>query len=223
MSEAITNPSYEEWVRLVFDHPAGESNWYHRPDSLWIDISPSLCIEYMTRLFLDGERALKPYSDGQLSAGFWYLIDSGGSGHALALRDSTVPEKDRLLCVEAIPALFHSVFAKRCNAHLGHLSETDSPLDTVCYMWWDVLPIHGSPANPEWEKLDRAILDAMAEILKINHDACRESALHGLGHWALEYQEAAAEIISEFLRRSGASLRPELRQYAIHARKGCVN
>ena len=53
------------------------------------------------------------------------------------------------------------------------------------------------------------------------HDACRESALHGLGHWQIYYHEAT-QLIDDFLRIT-PNLRVELVRYAESARRGHVN
>ena len=37
----------------------------------------------------------------------------------------------------------HRLFAPRCSAHLSHLDRGEmiaGPLNTLCYMWWDILP-----------------------------------------------------------------------------------
>ena len=66
-----------------------------------------------------------------------------------------------------------------------------------------------------------AILDVMTQTLNLDSDACREGALHGLGHWAMYYPKRVAAIIDEFLKKN-PDLRPELRNYALGARTGCV-
>jgi len=57
-------------------------------------------------------------------------------------------------------------------------------------------------------------------LLSIPHDACRESALHGLNHWYLSYPRAEA-IVDEWLEQT-AGLRPELISYAQNAKVGMV-
>jgi hypothetical protein len=52
------------------------------------------------------------------------------------------------------------------------------------------------------------------------HDACRESALHGLGHLAL-FDPEAAPIADTFIARSH-DVRPELLAYARQARTGHI-
>jgi len=57
--------------------------------------------------------------------------------------------------------------------------------------------------------------------LELDHIACQESALHGLGHWAHSYPERVEKIVDEFLTHN-ENLRPELKQYALQARSGKV-
>ncbi len=61
----------------------------------------------------------------------------------------------------------------------------------------------------------------MRRTLDLSSDACRESALHGLGHWHLEYPQQVEAIIDRFLD-SHPDLRSELKAYARAARKGRV-
>ena len=106
-------------------------------------------------------------------------------------------------------------------ASLSHRSESGSPLNSACFMWWDLLPLDGSweegrPSQP----IHAEALTVLAELLAISHDACRESALHGLGHLALFHPEAVP-IVEAFIARS-PDLRPELLAYAEQARTGYI-
>ncbi|MEZ5351956.1 MAG: hypothetical protein R2762_04915 [Bryobacteraceae bacterium] len=63
----------------------------------------------------------------------------------------------------------------------------------------------------------------MKDILSIAHEACQESALHGLGHWHHHHPAAVEAAVDEYLNgQNGASAPPELRDYARAARCGCV-
>jgi hypothetical protein len=64
------------------------------------------------------------------------------------------------------------------------------------------------------------VLTVLSELVEIPHDACRESALHGLGHWAL-FDPNAAAMIESFLARAHG-LRPELIAYATQAKSGYI-
>jgi hypothetical protein len=88
-------------------------------------------------------------------------------------------------------------------------------------MWWDIIPFFGAPDDPSRQKLDEAALSVMQKTLSLDSLACRESALHGLGHWQHCYPERVGEIIDRAL--SGAKGWPrELTDYARDARRGCV-
>ena len=132
----------------------------------------------------------------------------------LALVDPALPLAARLRALRSFVPLFGQLMAIRCSAHLCHLDEAASPLNDVCYMWWDLL-WHQLP-----EDIDAEVLVTLRRLLAIRHPACQESALHGLGHCARRCPQAA-DIVDEFL--SGADgLRPELISYAQRARIGKV-
>ena len=88
-------------------------------------------------------------------------------------------------------------------------------------MWWDLIPITGRPNDPARSVLDQAILTVMESTLQLDSIACRESALHGLGHWQHEYPERVGEIIDRFSMTEPA-LPERLRSYMINAYVGYV-
>jgi hypothetical protein len=88
-------------------------------------------------------------------------------------------------------------------------------------MWWDIIPIHGKPSDPNQKEFDQAILQVMDSTLQLDSVACRESALHGLGHWQHEYPEQVGDIINRF-SMSHRNLRKELETYMKNAFVGYV-
>ena len=122
----------------------------------------------------------------------------------------------------AIGALFAKLFAPRCSPHLSHLDEAGaSALNVSCYMWWDLIPFLGRPDDPARREIDDACLGVMERTLDLDSIACRESALHGLGHWHGGYPRRVESAIDAFLG-AHPDLRPELVRYARSARSGCV-
>lgn len=87
-------------------------------------------------------------------------------------------------------------------------------------MWWDILPIIGEPEEPDRAEFDAEVLRVLARLLSIPHDACRESALHGVSEWYVHYPRAEA-IVDEWLERT-ADLPPDLVSYAQRAKVGMV-
>ena len=213
--------SFEEWVLWVFDNPEG----YPAMDQLvdWGEIPSSVLVSYLTRLFEEAGSLLRPFSNAQLSQSFWFLLGLGTDVN-VALFDPAVPWPERVRCYRTLVGLFEDVFAPRCGPFLSHLSEGgEHPLNGLCYMWWDLYPTWGPAPGPRGpDTVDTELLGVMTRILALDSVACRESALHGLGHWSLHHPDRTAAIIDHFLGGQ-VNLRPELRRYAESARGGCVN
>ena len=220
----LTQLSFEEWVAFVFDHPAGGQarEWYWEPDSDWWDGPAAATISLLTRAFESPQTVFAPYSDAQLNQGLWYLASNACSNHMFALTDESVPWPDRQRCLRSMVSLYAQCFARRCTPALGHLDEQPAnPLNLVCYMWWDILPVIGQPKLPARQAFDQTCLEVMAAALALDSDACQESALHGLGHWAPYYPQQVSAIVDAYLQLP-RPLRPALQQYALSAQRGCV-
>jgi hypothetical protein len=232
MCAALTDLTFDEWVNHVFDHPVDHlmPEWYRDIDGdYWhAQQKPNETVAYITWAFEQIEDIAKPYTDAQLNQGLWYIASNGLSDYMFALMDGRVPLEHRLSCVRSFYSLYANLFAPRCSKTLGHLQTTalpltpdQNPLDSVCYMWWDLLPIGGPPNEPEFRALNETILDVMEKTLLLSCDLCREGALHGLGHWARYYTDRVQTIIDDFLARE-PGLPAELKAYARAARGGCV-
>jgi len=88
-------------------------------------------------------------------------------------------------------------------------------------MWWDFNCWSPDPDPLTRNPNDSAFLESMRSILTIDHVACQESALHGLGHWRHAHNATVESIIDEFLKKE-RNLSEPLRKYAGDARRGCV-
>jgi hypothetical protein len=220
MDERLKFLSFEDWVTFVFDHEVGGPQWYFDPKApFWIGPAV-LTVSYITRLFEDPLPFLSGYSDEQLNQGFWYLVSNGASDMMFALNDESVHLEQRIRCLKSFRLLFEHVFAAHCSPHLSHFDEAGArPLNSACYMWWDLFPL--CPAPGSREVIGNTALEVMAEILALDSLACQESALHGLGHWRRAYPNEVEQIIDRFLDANKTS-RPELIAYAKSARTGCV-
>ena len=104
-----------------------------------------------------------------------------------------------------------TIFAIRCSQHLSHLDEPGAnPLNRICYMWWDLFDVN-----------DKILLGIMERRLRLDSVACRESALHGLGHAQMLFPQEVETIIDDFLARNPTT-RPELKAYALNACSGYI-
>ena len=175
---------------------------------------------HIAATFERGGELLSPFSDEQVNQGFWYLFDSGNSPDFMAtLLNDEIPAATRARALRSFVPLFEQVMAARCTPNLSHLDEQPAnPLNSACYMWFDNLLDRFSPEKLMRSQLGVEFLIVLSRVLAIPHDACRESALHGIGHWIACYPQLA-DIVNEFLSTT-PDLRPQLIEYANGARVG---
>jgi hypothetical protein len=87
-------------------------------------------------------------------------------------------------------------------------------------MWWEIITWGWAKDDPDGDRIKARDLDVMEAVLRLPNPACKESALHGLGHM-VGHSDRALEIIDRFLADS-ADLDPALLDYARAARTGCI-
>jgi hypothetical protein len=216
--------TFDQWLEAVFEHPVRDREWYWEEnfETYWdgLGLSDVLTIEYMTRLLLSPEQ-LKRYSLAQVAQGVWFLIGESSPGRsAYTLLNYDIPLSQRIDCVRAMTNFFRLFVAP---AAPGRANERKDKLQGACYMWWDILPIHGEPTygdNTGGEpELHCACLDTMADILTIPSELCQLSALHGLNHWHPHHPQKVEQIVDDFLQ-GPLSLTNRIIEYAAEARLG---
>jgi hypothetical protein len=240
--------SLSDWIAHVFDHPVTQREWYWEENAPRWEDSPANNALFIAETFERSGELLAPFSDEQLNQGFWYLVSNSCSEFMDLLVDESVPSTLRLCVLRSVVPVFDQVMAVRCSPHLSHLDEQgEKPLNSACYMWWDLLRFSFHPMltfpkhqvmNQAWfqglrdhlklifpkplvnGQLHSEVPKVLRRLLAIPHDACRESALHGLGH-CCDYYPGVADIIEEFLTHA-ANLRPELVAYAKRAKTGRI-
>jgi len=198
--------SLTAWVSYLFDRPVSDPAWHFELHAPWLDPAPERVAELIAETFERAGTLLQPFSGAQLNQGFWFLL--GSSGHLSALTNASVAWPLRRRALHSFVPLFRDVMAPRCAPCLSHLDEPGATsLNSACYMWWDLLPIAPAtrPADASLRLLQDEVLAVLTQLLQIPHDACRESALHGLGHWAFG-DPRATSVIDAFLART-----PDLR------------
>ena len=176
MGRRLNDIPFGEWVEYLFGHSVTKPAWYWSPDCDWWDAGPATAVRFVTRLFEGSRSLLHPYSDEQVNQGLWGLIDAGCFG---IMQDifcgDGVPLPERQKCIRSVLSLFQDCFAVRCSEHLSSLDQPGAnAVNSVCYMWWDILPISGDPENPSQLAQDREFLAVMRDTLAIPSIACRE-------------------------------------------------
>jgi hypothetical protein len=224
MGVLLKNLTFEQWVELVFDHPVSDLNnaWYWDSERDWWEEDSADTVQFLTRAFEDAAVVLQPYSDPRLNQGLWFLASNACSSHMFALTNESISWEARRRCIRSFHQLYEQCFARRCSPHLSHVEEPGAnPLNLVCYMWWDIIPLYGKPEDPMHRELDEAILQVMESTLRLDSIPCRESALHGLGHWQPVYPGRVGEIIDNF-SMTRPELPEKLHSYMLAAYTGSV-
>lgn len=212
--------SFEHWVDCLFDRPGEYPPSFASVDDEYPVLQPETALEYVTRLFSGAGAILARFDDAQLNQGLWELVGASGDLHPILFSD--LPWVDRKQGILSISAIYESLFLPRCSPHLSHADDSGaSPLNSICYMWWDIFPTWGQPGEAECAERDATLLEVMGRGLALDSVACRESALHGLGHWHMCYPAETTRVIEGFLEHE-ADLEPELLAYARSASAGCV-
>ena len=227
IGKQLKNLTFEEWLAYVFDHPVPvgqEKAWHWDIDRDWWDEDgePASTVQFLTQAFENAAEVFQPFSGAQLNQGLWFIADNSCSNHMFALMDTSVPWSARRRCIYSFHQLYEQCFAQRCSPHLSHLPEpVENPLNMICYMWWDIIPISGKPDDPTRREFDEAILQIMESTLQLDSVPCRESALHGLGHWRMYYPKRVGQIIDKF-SMSQPVLPEKLKEYMTAAYTGYV-
>jgi len=213
--------TFEDWVKGIFDHAEGAEPWYYDYKRQPPEGPSAENVAYLRRLCAESGTLLAGYSNRQLRDGLWYILDSSNSNTVWSMIDPDVPLAERVKTVESIYLLYKNCFLERCDSALSHLSEAQAnPLNAICYMLWDVAPLTHAAGQKEKSGIVAPCFEVMRKALLLPNDACRESALHGLGHSKYDYPAEVKAIITSFL--ASKDLRPELRRYAEAAAEGMV-
>ncbi|MEI8280992.1 MAG: hypothetical protein WCG75_01170 [Armatimonadota bacterium] len=217
--------TYDEWVIFIFDHPILEPNWWwwdaDSPNFKFWDeeADPARTLSFLTKLFQESGQLLLRFTDWQIDQGLNYIVSNSCSNHMYSLTNGSLPWEDRKACFDAMIVLYRDLMAPVYGSDPDRLTIRVGPERPTfsCYMWWDVMPIHGGLDTPDG-KMNTAILNVFNQVLQMDQLCCLESALHGLGHWQLFVGDRVSPIIERFLARTDIS--DTIRQYAIDAGNG---
>jgi hypothetical protein len=211
--------TFEQWVDAVFNHPVDKPEWYWNDafDSFWegLNMSDALTVSFLAHLFANSHE-LRKYSLPQVGQGIWFLVgESSPAQPAHCLLKPSIPLNERANCIRAITKFFRNFVAPSAP---GRVDIKTDPFHIACYMWWDIFPTWGGSQAGEAE-IHEACLEVMEQVLKLPSDLCQLSALHGLNHWLLHYEQDVLRIVDAYLQNS-KNLSPRICEYAVSARNG---
>lgn len=211
--------TYGEFVEFLFNRADERKEWYFAEDFVQPEFEADVQIDFATRVFTDAEQLAGKYTESQFCLGLNYLINPACSNFCYSFVDTSVEEVKRVSVVDSMYAVFKGVFNEKCTELSSERAAIGpATFSFLCYMWWDVFPRHGTPHNVDLESTDRAILITLEKIMSLDSLGCKESALHGLGHW----YSARPEFVERVIDRNSAKIPMALRKYSKNAREGRV-
>ena len=219
MIHARDDVSFEQWLDETFGRAVcGELYPQFVPLDEWPDpVADHLLVDHLTRLFEQPDEALRYFSDRQIAAGLWEL--GPGDAHCVYNPEIAIEARERL--IGSVATFFRNFFDPRCLPKLSHLDKVETePLNGICYMWWEVITWGWVKDDPHAERIKSKDLEVMEAVLRLPNPACKESALHGLGHM-VRHSDRALETIDRFLADS-AGHDAALLDYARTASSGCI-
>lgn len=150
---------------------------------------------------------------GGLSA----IVDTTATILPYSIFAEDVPMWLRADVLNKMHTVFAEIFVRRCGQTLASRAiAPQSPWNQLCFMWWELLPRHGVPFESFLEETDIVIVRLIGALLKLDHLACKESALHGLALWFA----ARPDDVRREIDKNACFIPPVLSDYALAARAG---
>lgn len=193
--------------------------WYFEDSYIEVPFGPSDILNGAGYIFSNLQSVERAYSDRQIVLGLRFLIDASASDLPFLFFSENVDVKRRLDAIIRMQDVFQYWFEFKCEPILSNGSRNlTNPINSLCYMWWDILPRHGIPAQKFNSEIDQAILDLLSKILQQSNVACVESAVHGLGHWHAGYPDEVEKIFLDGKKHVPI----ELNDYLLKAKVGHI-
>jgi len=211
-----------EFVKFLFDRDTSAGLWYLRDDFDAPDLGGEKYLELFRWIMNEATSIAECYSESQLAQGLLCLINPSSSPVTPFFYEERLNVELKSAAIHSMRTIFDALFAKKCTGS-ARFNEQDSQnkdvtFDYVCFMWWDIFPWHGVPERPSMAAVSDALIQVLADILEIDNFACKESALHGLGHW----HSARPQQVEGIINGASPRIPSDLLAYAECARSGKV-
>ena len=238
---ALNPPSYEEWVDECFRYKRPELGTYYTGfvptekvaydhDELTGEIYAPLLAAYMTRLFEAPGFIADRFTDDEIAGGTHFLFGAE-AGCLREVRSGAVAPEVLLRCLRAVGTLYTDLFDRVCGARGQRPDEElKARIDSDVYMIWDMDSLDYAVTTdwPDGPCTEAGLTILEAALMRCRTSACRQSALHGIGHLLMQQPREGDGAIRDRLRGLvdrflGEKQPPEwLAEYAREARAGRV-
>jgi hypothetical protein len=201
--------TFYDWVEAA----AGQNRFELLP------LDPLQTSKFLARFNDEIDQLINRLGEDSIASAIWEFYGCGGD-----VREATDPSlgASRISFMHSVKSLYSKGFAVYCSQYLGHLDQgkgSARPLNTPCYMLWDMDGIECRAFQHDQEMV-KLSFEVLMHALSIPHLACQESALHGLGHLAAVHQDQVHSVVQHALRAN--HILSELSDYAKRVVNGAV-
>ena len=188
---------YKKWRREIFDHPQNICPATLELSTDFYSVPPTQAFDFVDSLLVDPE-VHSLFSKQQLGNGI-NMIYSNSCSDLPFLYTTECDEKRRIKGIENLENLYKNFFDRYCTGTVGNIGneQNDGAMGVICYMFWDVFVLYSGNATPG---MISAAIKVMKSALNSNNDNTLVSAIHGLGHWALDVPESVS-ILKKWLQK----------------------
>lgn len=207
---------YDKWRNELFGQPPDSDPVSLELSSEFFAVLPNRMFDFVDHMLVDREtHAL--FSKEQIGNAI-HLIYSNSCSNLPFLYTTECDHDRRVEGIRNLIHLYQNYFERYCTAPVASIgNDTDGNIGYICYMFWDVFVLH--PGNAS-QVMKSAAIGVMRTALESRNDNCLASAIHGLGHWALDVREASV-VLNQWLRRP-TTANARIVQYAHAATSGMI-
>lgn len=181
------------------------------------DLPTAPAFDYIDRALRDDE-IHDLYSKAQIGTGLQLIYCNHWSDLPFCYIEGTT-EARRIEGISNLRRLYDNYFERYCPAPVKSVGNdrTDGGFGFLCYMFWDIFVLYPGNATPA---MIEAAVEVMAAAIRSDSEQCIVSAIHGLGHWAMD-TPVARNTLRDWLR-SPSTKNPTIIDYAGRAVPGCI-
>ena len=209
--------NYLEWRNELFGQPPDIDPVTVEHSSEFDSLLPNQAFEFVDQMLVDRELHTL-FSKEQIGNAI-NTVYSNCCSDLPFLYITKCDEERRVQGIQNLVNLYRNFFERYCTAQVASIGngQEDGQIGFICYMFWDVFVLH--PGNAS-DLMKSAAIGVMKTALDSRNDNCLASAIHGLGHWAMDVPEASI-VLNQWLRRP-TTKNAQVIQYARAATSGMI-
>lgn len=209
--------NYEEWRNELFGQPPDADPVSLEHSSDFYSVPPNQAFNFVDQMLVDSEVHLL-FSKEQIGNAL-NTVYSNCCSDLPFLYTTECDEERRVKGIRNLVNLYQNYFERYCAAPVVRVGDgqMDGSIGFICYMFWDVFVLYPGNASPSMKS---AAIGVMRTAIDSHNDNCLASAIHGLGHWAMDVPEASM-ILKQWLRRP-TTTNAQIVQYAQTATSGMI-